>query len=186
MGTSGDETTGLLRATAASITRKAPIPTNVPYQRLHTDSNGSYHADYGTSLRRRGYRTTSLMESLVKQVVLSWHELTVTHKKSGRVILDHVSGMAEPGQFVALMGASGAGKTTLLNALIARNLQGLEVKGEVLVDGRLLGRHITNSGYVQQDELFVANLTVREHLEIQARLRLVGVDEEERTGRIDS
>lgn len=82
---------------------------------------------------------------------------------------------------------SGAGKTTLLNALIARNLQGLDVKGEVLVDGRLLGRHITNvSGYVQQDELFVANLTVREHLEIQARLRLVGVDEEERTGRIDS
>ncbi|KAH7709114.1 hypothetical protein AAVH_23615, partial [Aphelenchoides avenae] len=69
MGTSGDETMGLLRATAASITRKTPIPTNVPYQRLHTDSNGSYHADYGTSLRRRGYRTTSLMESLVKQVI---------------------------------------------------------------------------------------------------------------------
>ena len=35
---------------------------------------------------------------------LSWHNLTVIHKKSGRKILDNISGYAQPGQFIALMG----------------------------------------------------------------------------------
>lgn len=40
------------------------------------------------------------------------------------------------------------------------------------------------SGYVQQDDLFVGTLTVREHLFIQARLRLVGWTDEQRRDRV--
>jgi ABC-type multidrug transport system ATPase subunit len=40
------------------------------------------------------------------------------------------------------------------------------------------------SGYVQQDELFVSTLTVREHLEIQANLRLVNMNSSERQRRV--
>jgi len=42
-----------------------------------------------------------------------------------------VSGYAEPGTLLAIMGSSGAGKSTLLNILTWRNITNLKVKGEV-------------------------------------------------------
>lgn len=102
--------------------------------------------------------------------------------KGGRQILNGVSGIALPGEMLALMGArcvesslhpfevkrffivscSGAGKTTLLNTLLERNLTGLDVEGEVLVNGQKIGRGVTGvSAYVQQEDLFVGTLTVR-------------------------
>ena len=63
---------------------------------------------------------------------------------------------------------SGAGKTTLLNVLTARSSDRLTVKGDVRVNGRLLGDDIKYvSAYVQQDDLFLPELTVREHLWFQ-------------------
>jgi len=119
-------------------------------------------------------------------VTLSWHNTVVTHKKSRRVILSNVSGVVHPGQAVALMGASGAGKTTLLNTLLNRNLSGLKIDGQVMVDGVELGPRITSvSGYVQQEELFLPTLTVKEHLLLQARLRLAGSDAAYRAKRVD-
>jgi ABC-type multidrug transport system ATPase subunit len=41
------------------------------------------------------------------------------------------------------------------------------------------------SGYVQQDELFVSTLTVKEHLNIQANLRLVNMNSKERQQRVN-
>lgn len=41
------------------------------------------------------------------------------------------------------------------------------------------------SGYVQQDELFVSTLTVQEHLNIQANLRLVNMNAKERQQRVN-
>ncbi|XP_054724470.1 protein white-like [Uloborus diversus] len=71
------------------------------------------------------------------------------------------------------MGASGAGKTTLLNTLTGRNLRRLEVNGEVLINGENVGQHMARlSAYVQQDDLFIGTLTVREHLVFQALLRM--------------
>lgn len=40
----------------------------------------------------------------VTPIQLSWHDLTVTHTLSGRKILDKISGIVQPGEFVALMG----------------------------------------------------------------------------------
>lgn len=71
------------------------------------------------------------LNQISKPVGLSWHNLTVVHPKSGRVILgnrerlnkfermlqnflDNVSGMAEPGQLVALMGARYVKKSQIL------------------------------------------------------------------------
>ena len=73
------------------------------------------------------------------------------------------------------MGASGAGKTTLLNALNFRNKGELKIEGEVRVNSHLVDsvEEISSiSGYVQQDDLFVGCLTVKENLIFQAMLRM--------------
>ncbi|VBB34899.1 unnamed protein product, partial [Acanthocheilonema viteae] len=97
----------------------------------------------------------------VDPVFLTWEDLSVVAKKTKRLLLHNVTGIAEPGQLIALMGASGAGKTTLLNALLQRNVKGLRISGVVKV-----------SAYIQQQNLFINSLTVHEHLILQATLRL--------------
>jgi ABC-type multidrug transport system ATPase subunit len=71
--------------------------------------------------------------------------------------------------------ASGAGKTTLLNVLNFRNRGNLSVTGNVKVNGNPITSALqlaSISGYVQQDDLFIGTLTVKEHLKFQAMLRM--------------
>jgi ABC-type transport system involved in cytochrome bd biosynthesis fused ATPase/permease subunit len=87
-----------------------------------------------------------------------------------KMLLKGVSGIAKPGQLVAIMGASGAGKTTLMNILTTRRPGNLKVTGEVRVNGTKMGRHINRvAGYVQQEELFIPSMTTREHLHFHVR-----------------
>eukprot|EP00118_Oscarella_pearsei_P005221 m.23701 g.23701 ORF g.23701 m.23701 type:complete len:697 (+) comp28518_c0_seq2:216-2306(+) len=91
-----------------------------------------------------------------------------------KVILRNVSGIARPGELIALMGASGAGKTTLLNALANQNIGQLDVTGSVRFNGKeVLGTSLGSAAaYVQQEDLFVGTLKVKEHLRFQAALRM--------------
>ncbi|XP_065840254.1 protein white-like [Oscarella lobularis] len=91
-----------------------------------------------------------------------------------KIILRNVSGIARPGELIALMGASGAGKTTLLNVLANQNVSSLYVDGNVRLNGmEVLGKSLGGvAAYVQQEDLFVGTLTVYEHLRFQAALRM--------------
>ena len=82
--------------------------------------------------------------------------------------------MVRPGEFLAIMGASGAGKSTLLNTLLFRNLSGLKVSGLRLANNKLVTPTSLTavSAYVQQDDLLIGSLTVREHLTFQALVRM--------------
>ena len=63
---------------------------------------------------------------------------------------------------------SGAGKSTLMNVLAHRNIGQMEVRGTVKVNDRPIGPGITSlSAYIQQEDLFVGTLTVKEHLTFQ-------------------
>ena len=53
--------------------------------------------------------------------------LLKSEPKPAKQILQNVSGIARPGEVLAIMGASGAGKSTFLNTLLFRNIQGLKV-----------------------------------------------------------
>uniref|UniRef100_H2Z0C6 ABC transporter domain-containing protein n=1 Tax=Ciona savignyi TaxID=51511 RepID=H2Z0C6_CIOSA len=75
------------------------------------------------------------------------------------------SGYAEPGRVLAIIGSSGAGKSTLLNMLTWRNKSKLCLTGDILANGVSMGPDISKiSAYVQQDDLFMGQLTVKEHL----------------------
>uniref|UniRef100_H2Z0C5 ABC transporter domain-containing protein n=1 Tax=Ciona savignyi TaxID=51511 RepID=H2Z0C5_CIOSA len=79
--------------------------------------------------------------------------------------LSAVSGYAEPGRVLAIIGSSGAGKSTLLNMLTWRNKSKLCLTGDILANGVSMGPDISKiSAYVQQDDLFMGQLTVKEHL----------------------
>ena len=90
------------------------------------------------------------------------------------MILLTVSGVVRPGEFLAIMGASGTGKSTLLNTLLFRNLSGLKVSGLRLANNKLVTPTSLTavSAYVQQDDLLIGSLTVREHLTFQALVRM--------------
>lgn len=83
-------------------------------------------------------------------------------------------GVAYPGELLVIMGASGAGKTTLLNALTFRSSRGLSASGLMGANGQRIspGTLTSRMAYVQQDDLFVGALTVKEHLMFQAAVRM--------------
>lgn len=93
---------------------------------------------------------------------------------SQKRLLKNVSGVVQPGQFLAIMGASGAGKTTLLNCLTFRNAGKLKISGDRCINGVAVDTDslAAISAYVQQDDLFIGTLTVHEHLRFQALLRM--------------
>jgi len=69
------------------------------------------------------------------------------------------------GQFMTIIGASGAGKTTLLNFLSCRDpSKNLDKTEEVLVNGIPRDRVDFRKyvAYVQQDDILLQSLTVRE------------------------
>ncbi len=86
-------------------------------------------------------------------------------------ILHDISGVCKPGECLAIMGPTGSGKTTLLNVLARRVKTG--VTGEVLINGYKPTRRMKRqTAYVLQDDIFFANLTVRETLNYTAYLKL--------------
>ena len=88
-------------------------------------------------------------------------------------VVDDVSGRIQKGTMTALLGGSGAGKTSLLNALCGRAYYG-EVQGDVYINGKkaAVEAFADSIGFVPQDDIVFAELTVRENLLFSGRFRL--------------
>jgi ABC-type multidrug transport system ATPase subunit/pSer/pThr/pTyr-binding forkhead associated (FHA) protein len=109
------------------------------------------------------------------------------NKAEMKVLLDHVSFKALPGDMIALMGPSGAGKTTLLltlNGYMPPTSGQVRINGEDLyaIYDALRG----SIGYVPQDDIVHPELTVFEAVKYSARFRLPpDYSEEEIDRRVD-
>ncbi|CAD8074233.1 unnamed protein product [Paramecium primaurelia] len=103
------------------------------------------------------------------------------NQTQGRIILNNISGICPPGKVTAILGASGAGKTSLLNILAQR----ISTKSNVQITGDILanGNHYDSekfarfSGYVMQNDILFATLTVKETLEFVANLKYTNENE---------
>ena len=94
-------------------------------------------------------------------------------KAKMKVLLDHVSFKALPGDMIALMGPSGAGKTTLLmtlNGYLPPTSGQVRINGEDLYAIYDALRGVI--GYVPQDDIVHPELTVFEAVKYSARFRL--------------
>ncbi|XP_013005543.1 broad substrate specificity ATP-binding cassette transporter ABCG2-like isoform X1 [Cavia porcellus] len=125
--------------------------------------------------------TASNPQTWTKSLVLSFHNISyrvkVKHgslpcrKTIEKEILSNVSGIMRPG-LNAIMGPTGGGKSMLLDVLAGRK-DSPGLSGDVLINGELPPADFKcNSGYVVQDDVVMVTLTVRQHLEFSAALRL--------------
>jgi ABC-type multidrug transport system ATPase subunit len=104
-----------------------------------------------------------------------------------RKLLDGVSLVVNPGEFVSLLGPSGSGKSTLMDCLNGRRRA---TRGRVLANGEDFYRHFDSFrqslGYVPQRDIVHTQLTVYRALYYTARLRLpTDTDPAELKGRIE-
>ncbi|KAL3278384.1 hypothetical protein HHI36_013712 [Cryptolaemus montrouzieri] len=130
----------------------------------------------------------ALRKNVEEQVTFSWCDINVFTKtrssslvlpfskkeSTQKHILKNVSGIAYPSELLVIMGSSGAGKTTLMNCMTFRNLKNLSISGTVCINNTAVTQTqlAAHSAYVQQDDLFVKFLTVKEHLTFQSELRM--------------
>eukprot|EP00271_Cylindrocystis_brebissonii_P019546 TRINITY_DN5977_c1_g1_i1.p1 TRINITY_DN5977_c1_g1~~TRINITY_DN5977_c1_g1_i1.p1 ORF type:complete len:618 (+),score=31.12 TRINITY_DN5977_c1_g1_i1:835-2688(+) len=106
------------------------------------------------------------------QALFCWQDVCF-QLKSGKRILENVSGFASPGCLLAIMGPSGCGKTTLLDCLAQRRRsRGGKLCGSINFDGELMTPNLASSvsAYVQQEDALIGALTVRETIDFAARL----------------
>lgn len=88
-----------------------------------------------------------------------------------QVILNGISGVVQPGEMLAMLGPSGSGKTTLLTALGGR--LGGNLNGTITYNNKPFSNQMKrNTGFVTQDDVLYAHLTVAETLVYTALLRL--------------
>eukprot|EP01100_Stratorugosa_tubuloviscum_P001015 TRINITY_DN1227_c0_g1_i2.p1 TRINITY_DN1227_c0_g1~~TRINITY_DN1227_c0_g1_i2.p1 ORF type:complete len:632 (+),score=319.93 TRINITY_DN1227_c0_g1_i2:697-2592(+) len=117
------------------------------------------------------------------QVLLEWKDINyeITETKgflpwkrttTKRSLLKGISGFAQPGQILVILGPSGAGKTTLLNILAGR-LAGSKYTGEILVNGERRRRGFRRkTAFVLQEDLFLGELTVSQTLHFTSQITL--------------
>lgn len=74
-----------------------------------------------------------------KRVFLKWENLNYTVNENGKLnkVLKGVSGFANPGEILAVMGSSGSGKTSLLSILSNKifTQRNVKISGSIEVNG---------------------------------------------------
>ncbi|KAL6133974.1 hypothetical protein ACLB2K_066207 [Fragaria x ananassa] len=106
---------------------------------------------------------------------LVWQDLKVVAPAAGsgsKLLLNGITGYAQPDRIMALMGPSGSGKSTLLDALAGRLPANVRMCGDVILNGNKRSINSTDISYVTQEDIFMGSLTVRETLTYSAHLRL--------------
>ncbi len=134
-----------------------------------TISFGSYavHIDLARGALQKSYRGDILLQA--ENIRVEVQDSDGATKR----LLDGISFTAYPTEFVGVMGPSGAGKTTLLMSMIGYLRPTF---GRTLLNGDELATHYDRYrgtiGYVPQEDIIHAELTVWEALYYTAKLRL--------------
>lgn len=104
---------------------------------------------------------------------LEGREIALSFDGGQKWTLDGASILVPAGHFVGILGPSGSGKTTLLRCVSDLLQPG---RGEVLLDGRPIpsspAERRSLIGFVPQDDIVHADLTIRQALYFGAKLRL--------------
>ncbi|KAL5059787.1 hypothetical protein RYX36_031391 [Vicia faba] len=117
---------------------------------------------------------TNFMVNIVEVLLNSVHVLP--SRKQHLSILKDVSGIIKPSRLTLLLGPPSSGKTTLLLALAGKLDPNLKFSGKVTYNGHEMNEFVPQrtSAYVDQNDLHIGEMTVRETLAFSARVQGVG------------
>ncbi|KAF8101841.1 hypothetical protein N665_0201s0154 [Sinapis alba] len=113
----------------------------------------------------------------LKRVFLELVKLSGVVTREAKInILNDVNGIINPGRLTLLLGPPGCGKTTLLKALSGNLDKNLKRSGEISYNGHALNEFVPQktSAYISQQDLHIAEMTVRETIDFSARCQGVG------------
>ncbi|KAL0043186.1 hypothetical protein WJX82_006042 [Trebouxia sp. C0006] len=151
----------------------APSTVKVRFQDLHIQAKVFVRARALPSVLNS---CRNFFEGLLQTLNL----LNVNKRKF--VILDQLSGRITPGRITLLLGPPGSGKSTLLAALAGKlRHSDLQVKGSIIYNRHTFDEFIPErtSSYIDQQDIHLAELTVRETFDFAARCPGVGHKAEE-------
>ncbi|XP_061343398.1 pleiotropic drug resistance protein 1-like isoform X3 [Gastrolobium bilobum] len=117
---------------------------------------------------------TNFMVNIVDGLLHSLHILQ--SRKQHINILEDVSGIIKPARMTLLLGPPSSGKTTLLLALAGKLDSKLKFSGKVTYNGHEMNEFVPQrtAAYVNQNDLHIGEMTVRETLAFSARVQGVG------------
>ncbi|TVU02579.1 hypothetical protein EJB05_51914, partial [Eragrostis curvula] len=97
-------------------------------------------------------------------------------KKVKVSILHEISGIIKPSRLTLLLGPPGSGRTSLLLALAGQLDSALKMSGIITFNGRMIDEFIPQrcAAYVSQEDMHLAEMTVRETLSFSARCQGTG------------
>ena len=125
----------------------------------------------------------------LEMISLEWTNVcykTCGIKGEKMTIIHPMSGHAEPGEMLAIMGTSGAGKSTLLDILSGRLISS-NLTGQILANDRPIdfSTFRKQAAYVKQSDSLFPHLTVKETLHYAAHLGIHGKTYSEREAAAD-
>jgi ABC-type multidrug transport system ATPase subunit/ABC-type multidrug transport system permease subunit len=135
-----------------------------------------------------------------ENLTLTWENLKVVineKKKTGfcsskivpKTIIDNVSGYAQSGECLAIIGGSGAGKSTLLNLISDKFVKekNFDQEGEVFLGTKKMDFSVYKKqiGFVMQADYFLENLTVREYFKFAVDLKKSHLNNKEKENEVN-
>ena len=150
------------------------IEAAVKLQPTNSNINSSYDSEEllidssAKSIKRYEEEEELLIPEYQLDVIL---EDVATRGIGGKLLLSGAYGRFAPGKLIAIMGPSGAGKSTLLKVLTGKLRP---TAGQVYINNRpdSLAGYKTILGFVPQEDIMLAELTVKENIAYSAELRL--------------
>lgn len=113
-----------------------------------------------------------------QKVSLSFRDVRYSLRagKGSKEILRGITGLVDPAEMLCILGPSGSGKTSLIQ-ILGKKIKSdgsRDISGQVLCNGEELTstEMMRISGFVSQEDVFNAELTVQECLRFAARLKL--------------
>ncbi len=177
-----------------------PLPTS-PHPKLIPSSLEGKLKELNNNNGRTEDCVTAAPEERRIKVQLTWKNIQVWPKEetacapvscrgadyltpdNKRMILRGVSGTVKPGQFLSIIGSTGAGKTTLLQLLSGKMFpSNLAWRGQIEINGepRDSVDYSRFTAFVQQDDILMENLSVKECLQFAADVKSPGTYQERR------
>ncbi|KAJ1384158.1 P-loop containing nucleoside triphosphate hydrolase [Sesbania bispinosa] len=117
---------------------------------------------------------TNFMVNIVESLLNSLHMLPSRRQHIN--VLRDVSGIIKPARMTLLLGPPSSGKTTLLLALAGKLDPKLKFSGKVTYNGHEMNEFVPQrtAAYVDQNDLHIGEMTVRETLAFSARVQGAG------------